>query len=185
MISYPAFVAALACAHLLGTEYASGAIATTFVLVPRRERVLAAKALAGAALGALTGLACAAAMLVTAALWLPAWTVSTRATSETALGIVAVCVTFCVAGVAAGALVRRPGSAGGVLSVIYLGLSGLLGATTLLPAWTDYGIGAAQIAATAPAATHAFGYAGALAANAGYCLAFLAAGIAVARRADV
>ena len=66
--AYPAAIAGLACAHLLGEEFVEPGVSPTFVVRPGRTAVLATKALAAALYGLVLGALVAAAMLITAAL---------------------------------------------------------------------------------------------------------------------
>jgi ABC-2 type transport system permease protein len=64
-----AVLAALAGSVLVTTEYAHGTINQTFLTVPRRGRLLAAKLGAGAVAGAALGVLAAVTTLLTTALW--------------------------------------------------------------------------------------------------------------------
>jgi hypothetical protein len=178
---YPAAIVGLACAHLLGEEFVSGALAPTFVVRRRRTAVLAAKALAAALYGLVVGALVATAMLITAAFWLAHFDV---AFEQDVLGFVVagalVGAAFTVAGTGAAALTRRPGVATAVFAAIYLVASGLLGRSDALGFWNEHGIGAVQFALLEDGPAP-----GTVALNAAYALALLSVGVLAARRADL
>jgi ABC-2 type transport system permease protein len=110
---------------IVGTagEYAHGTIAHTFLVTPVRERVLAAKLLAGAFVGVLvTGFAELVTWLIAAA-WLSGKSVpielDSHAILTTYLGILGAGALAAALGVGLGALLRRQ-TAGIVLALIWL-----------------------------------------------------------------
>jgi len=165
---YPAATAGFVAAHLLGEEFASGAIANTLVPRPDRLKLIAAKAFAAAAAGAALGLLAATTMLAVWARLDPGFLAATTV----------VTAGFAVAGTAAAAIGRRPGTASAIFAAVYLVAAGLLGSSTGLSFWNDYGIGAVQRKLLD-------GDVSGLPLTVAYALIFVSLGAWAARRADL
>lgn len=174
---------ASACAH----EFEHRTITTAFTLEPRRERIIAAKAVAAALVAcAATVLFCAFAFSLTA-IWISAsgepWPWTAGETLLGAVGGVAFVATVSVAGTGFGGITRHVGAAITLLVLVYLVLEGVL--TTRLQVWDDYGVTAAATALVEPTGAHTLGFLPALGVMTGAALLYLLAGIAVVRRSDV
>jgi len=169
----------------MANEYQHRTIATAFTLAPSRVRVITAKALAAAAVGAVLSALFLALGLALAVIWfggdLP-WTVGELLRSL--LGGVVVAATMAVGGVAFGALTRSAGGAVAATVVVYIVLETMLG--VFLRFYADYGISAMQLTAMNPFFEDGnYAYAPALALNLGVALVFLAVAIGMVRRVDV
>lgn len=166
-------------------EFRHGTATPTFLAAPRRERVLAAKAMAAVVGGALLAIAALVLVVVVAVPWLLVSGESLHVFDaeglRTALALLVACAIWGALGVGVGAIVRsQVGAIVGAL-VWFLILEGLLGSI-----WGDaapYLPGAAVGAvfdATAELSSLA-----AAALSAGYALAFVAAGTVLVSTRDV
>ena len=168
-------------------EYAHGTIAHTFLATPVRERVVAAKLLAGAIAGALI---CGFAELVTwliAAAWLAGKSVdlqlATRSVLQTYLGILGAGALAAAIGVGLGALLRRQ-TAAIVLALIWL-LVGepVLAITGVQEYAPGHAIAAVSVGGTDT--TELLGFGPGLLVALGYTAVFALAGAVVVARSDV
>ena len=171
----------------LATEVRHHTLASTFLAEPRRERVLAAKAVATFALGAVLGLVAAATAVVGS--WLVLLVTSTSLVADTDRILASVAGTMFAAALAAllglgiGGIVRNQAAAIGVALIVMLAVEPLLGAfVPSLAIWLPSAI-ASGIAGAAPDADPG------VVASAGlygaYVGAALGAAAVVVRRADV
>ncbi|HEX6388899.1 MAG TPA: hypothetical protein VFZ89_05625 [Solirubrobacteraceae bacterium] len=169
----------------MANEYTHRTITTTFTLQPHRVRVITAKALAAAAVGAVLALLFLAIGLVIALIWfggdLP-WSAGEllRAT----VGGVVVSATMAVGGVAFGVLTRSAGGAVAAPIGMYVVVETLLGA--FLRVYTEYGISAMQLTVMHPFYEDTgYAYLPALALNVAVALVFFAVAAVAVRRVDV
>lgn len=176
-------LAAVACAR----EFEHRTITVAFMLEPRRERVIVAKALA-AALVALAMAALATALsLGTVAVWISAdgaaWPWSSGDTAQAICGGLLLTVISAITGTGFGALIRHVGGAITVMFAVALVVESLL--ASQLGAWREWGAGAASQALLERLPQSGYGFLG----GAGFVVAsglvLLAAGIAAVRTADV
>jgi ABC-type transport system involved in multi-copper enzyme maturation permease subunit len=176
-------LAAVACAR----EFEHRTIAVAFMLEPRRERVIAAKA-AAAALVALA-MAALASMLTlgTVAVWISAeggaWPWSGGETAQAVCGGLLLTVVSAICGTGFGALIRHVGGAITVMFALALVVESLLASQVEL--WREYGAGAASQALVERVPPYGYGFLGGAGVVVAGGLLLLAAGIAVVRRTDV
>ncbi len=187
LAALPAAVAGVLSATACAREFEHRTITVAFMTEPRRERVIAAKAVAAAIVAlAMATLFCAL-CLGLAAVWISSagadWPWSGHETLWGAGGTIALTTCIAVAGTGFGALVRHVGGAITLMSVIYLAIEGVL--TARVPAYRDWGLTSAADTLVEPTFTHHYAFAAAMAVVLGLSLAYLALGIAAVRRADV
>lgn len=187
LAALPAATAAVLGATACAREFEHRTITVAFMTEPRRERVVAAKAVATAIVAlAMATLFCALCLGVTA-VWVSsgggAWPWSGTQTLSGVGGAIALTTLVAVAGTGFGALVRHVGGAITVMAVMYLAVEGVLVAR--VPAYRDWGLTAAANTLVEPAAHHAYAFPAAMAVVLGVSLAYLALGIAAVRGADV
>lgn len=178
-----AALAALACAR----EFEQRTITVAFMLEPRRERVIAAKAAAAAIVAiAMAALFCAVTLGV-AAVWISSsggsWAWSGGQTAGGIAGALTVTAAGAVAGTGFGGVARHAAGAIALLIGVYFVVEGLL--AERFGVWHDYGVAAAAAALTEPANGHAYTFLGGLLVIAVSSLVYLAIGVGVVRRADV
>lgn len=178
-----AALGATACAR----EFEQRTITTSFTLEPRRERVIGAKAAAIALVGGAAAALASAFVLSITAIWLSSsgepWPWTAGETAQTLVGAVAIVSALAVAGTGFGGMTRHVGAAVTLLLIVYFVVEGLL--VDRFGVWRDFGPTAAGSALIEPLNDHALGYLGALVVVWGFALAYLLAGIAIVRRADV
>lgn len=121
-------------------EYQHGTVVDTFLTEPRRTRVIGAKLLSGALVGAAAGIGCAAATAMTAAIWYAAKDVPLNLGSDVVLrslgGIVAWQTLYTVIGVAVGAIVRAQAAAiVAVVAWVFIAETALSGLVVSLGRW--------------------------------------------------
>ncbi|ONH26965.1 ABC transporter permease [Pseudofrankia asymbiotica] len=124
-----AIVAVLAVLAI-GDEYASGMTAVTFTAMPRRSRVLAAKALVVAMVVAVVATAAVAASVVVGRLLLPTYTLAARPAIGSVLYLVLIALLSL--GIATG--VRSPAAGIGVVLALLYALP-IVNAAVADPAW--------------------------------------------------
>jgi hypothetical protein len=171
----------------LATEVRHHTLASTFLVEPRRQRVLAAKAVATFALGAGLGLVAAATAAVGS--WLVLLVTTTGLVADTDRILASVAGTTFAAALAAllglgiGGIVRNQAAAIGAALIVMLAVEPLLGAfVPNLAAWLPSAV-ASRIAGAAPDADPGLTTSASL--YGAYALAALAGAMAVVRRADV
>lgn len=176
-------LAAVACAR----EFEHRTITVAFMLEPRRERVIVAKALAAAIVGVAMAALCVTLTLSVTAIWISAdggsWPWSGGDTAQAICGVLVLTAVSAVAGTAFGGVTRHVGGAITLLIAVNFALEGVLAAR--FQVWRDYGLDAASDALLEPAPTHAYNFPAGVAVVAGLALVYLAVGIAAVRRADV
>lgn len=187
LVALPVVVAASLAALACAREFEQRTIAATFMLEPRRERVIAAKAVAAALVAvAMAALFCAVTLGATA-VWISSaggtWAWSGGQTAGAIAGALAVTAAGAVAGTGFGAFTRHAGGAFALLIGVYFVVEGLL--ADRFDVWHDYGVAAAATALTEPANGHAYTFLAGLLVLGASSLLYLAVGIAVVRRADV
>lgn len=187
LMALPACLAACLGALACAREFEHRTIALAFTVEPRRERVIAAKAVAASLVGAAMASLAIAFSLGLTAVWLSAssapwpWTAG-----ETALGMVGgvgFAAVVAIAGTGFGAVTRHVGGAITLLFGVYVVVEAVL--SSVLDFWHDYGPTAAAAVLLEPSRAHHYGFAVALLLVVGTACAYLAAGIAVVRRIDV
>lgn len=171
----------------LATEVRHHTLASTFLAEPRRERVVAAKAVATFGLGAVLGLVAAGTAVIGS--WLILLVTSTDLVADTGRILASVAGTMFAAALAAllglgiGGIVRNQAAAIGTALVVMLAVEPLLGAFVPgFAAWLPSAI-ASRIAGAAPDADPSLAAAASL--YGAYALAALVAAVAVVRRTDV
>ena len=135
-------------------EFRHGSIVPTFLVAPNRGRVLLAKAIVGAGLGAVIGIAAQAVMFAIAIPLLAAKGVPLVITTDDVLaaaGLTAACAVWAVIGVGVGAIVRHQVAAivGGVIWILVIENigAGFLGrAGEFLPGRAGLGVSLASAA---------------------------------------
>jgi ABC-type transport system involved in multi-copper enzyme maturation permease subunit len=149
-----AVLAALAGSVLITAEYAHGTINQTFLTVPRRGRLLAAKLGAVAVVGAALAVLAAVTTFVTAALWFAARGIGFHLADSwlPLLGTVAASMFAAAMGLGAGAILRRQ-TATTVLILLWLLigeniLATIHGTGPYLPGFAAAGVAAARGHAT-------------------------------------
>lgn len=187
LVAFPAIFAACLGALNCAREFEHRTIALAFTLEPRRERVIAAKALAVAIVGiAMAMLACTFALSL-AAIWLWSagvpWPWTAGETAQGLLGAVGFVAAGSIAGTGFGALTRHVGGAITLLLGIYIVAEAIL--SNVLGVWRDYGPTAAAAALMEPSRPHPLAFVAAFVLVFAISLAYLAGGIGVVRRADV
>jgi ABC-type transport system involved in multi-copper enzyme maturation permease subunit len=187
LVALPAAFAAALAATACAREFEHRTITVAFMIEPRRERVIAAKAVAACVLGLAMGTLFCALTLGLAAVWISSagarWPWSGQATLHAVSGVIAVTALLAVAGTGFGGLVRHVGGSITLLIALYLGVDSVLGARFDL--YRDWGLTAATNTLVEPTTAHHYGFPAALAIVLGSSLAYLALGIAAVRRADV
>ena len=172
-------------------EYRHGTITDTFLSVPGRQRVIAAKLAVYGLVGAAAGLASSAAALVATAAWWAAkggvFHLSAQGTWLTLAGGVAANCAFAVIGVGLGALIRNVvGAVALALAWIALieGIAGQL-AGSGLARWLPFYASEALDRSGVPAATRLLPQWGGGLVLLGYAVAFAVAGTVITLRRDV
>lgn len=171
----------------LATEVRHHTLASTFLASPRRERVVAAKAVATLAVGAVLGLVAVATAVVSS--WLVLQITSTALVADTdrilasAAGTTFAAAIAGLLGLGIGGMVRNQAAAIGMALVVTLAVEPLLGAfVPSLAPWMPSAL-ASGIAGAAPDAYP--GLVASMALYGGYTLTAVAAAVAVVRRIDV
>lgn len=187
LAAVPALVAGALAAVACAREFEHRTITVAFMLEPRRERVIVAKALAAMIVGVAMAALCAALTLGTTAIWISAdggaWQWSGGATAKAICGLLVISAVSAVAGTAFGAITRHVGGAITLLIAVNFVVEGVL--AERFDVWRDYGLDAAGDALLEPAPAHAYGFPAGAAVMIGVGLVYLALGIAAVRRADV
>src|SRR5262249_26721618 len=183
-------VAVLAVAGVAG-EYRHRTAAATFLVTPRRGRVIAAKVITYSLSGAGYALACVAVSLAVALPWLSAQGIEVPPTGNGNLAVLAAIVVsaaiFGVAGAGLGAMLRREvGPTRGLLFYLYVA-EPLLSHVAALHGWTAYlpGVAADGLTQAAQAGVRLLPPWEAGAVFAAWGLVFAAAGTAVTTRRDL
>ncbi len=133
-------------------EYRHGTATATFLSTPRRHRVVAAKAVVYAGIGAAYGLACLGAVAAIAVPWLSARGLGVPLLDSglpgTYAGVVAAVALYALVGIGLGALLRDQVATVVGLLVYLLVVEPILTGISALDAWTAYLPGPAQSALT-------------------------------------
>jgi len=183
-------IALLAVAGVAG-EYRHRTASTTFLITPRRGRVIAAKVITYSLAGAGYALACVAVNLAVALPWLSARGIEVPPTGNGNLAVLAAIVVsvtiFGAAGAGLGAMLRgEVVTIGGLLFYIYV-TEPLLSHVTALHVWTAYlpGVAADGLTQAAQAGVRLLSPWEAGVVFAAWGLVFAAAGIAMTVRRDL